>query len=376
MHQQFIFCDNEKKSFQKYLSKWELLTATTKLSSSSHCPWYWIVSKAVGKVVQIKTIYDVEIKPHFSRDERFWVDLKLCSELVCPIIKLWPLCCKKKKFHLSFIIQLKRSSNATVLHVFFLIMRWRWLCFCFVGSRRVLNAGSFSQKPHFPPNPAALKKSLAGTFKAALFLLSCFPGALQNGNSAQGSMPPAWGPAPPAEGSHLTPALELQQWHCGVVLSLFLSQYWKLENVRNGTNSIVYTVLVFLSDFHLRSGGWICSTTALHTLVTVHWATVPVILLWGTPWYTNFTSWFRDSQTDVAGETLEDSSSRLPSFTGKNTEAQRSSLPKFIQLIGGRAGAGIQVSWFLVQDCLGQCTVHVILWLHKRYSIEHILLII
>lgn len=57
---------------------------------------------------------------------------------------------------------------------------------CFKGA---LNAWSCSHKPHFPPDPAALKKSLAGIFKAAPFFLSHFLGALQNGNSAQGSMP-------------------------------------------------------------------------------------------------------------------------------------------------------------------------------------------
>lgn len=29
-----------------------------------------LLSKAIRKVVQIQTIYDVEIKPHFPRDER------------------------------------------------------------------------------------------------------------------------------------------------------------------------------------------------------------------------------------------------------------------------------------------------------------------
>lgn len=71
----------KKKSFQKYSSKWELLMAANKLSSSFHCSWNQIVSKVVGKAVQIKTIYDVELSLIFLRSR---VDLKLCAEVFCP----------------------------------------------------------------------------------------------------------------------------------------------------------------------------------------------------------------------------------------------------------------------------------------------------
>lgn len=38
----------------------------------------------------VKTPCDVEVKPHFSRDERSWVDLELCSQLFCPRHKEFP----------------------------------------------------------------------------------------------------------------------------------------------------------------------------------------------------------------------------------------------------------------------------------------------
>lgn len=133
----------KKNSLPKYPSKWELLMAITKLRQASFVLETELLSKAIRKVVQIQTIYDVEIKPHFSRDERSWVDPMLCSELFCPGHKAL-VTSLQQNFHRSFIIQLMRSSKATVLRVFFLMVKWRWLCFCFVSSKGVLNAWSCS----------------------------------------------------------------------------------------------------------------------------------------------------------------------------------------------------------------------------------------
>lgn len=64
------------------------------------------------------------------------------------------------------MIQSKSSSKATVLRVFFLSREMKVIGFLLDRLPGIVNAWSCSQKLHSLPNPMALQKSLAGTFKA------------------------------------------------------------------------------------------------------------------------------------------------------------------------------------------------------------------
>lgn len=130
MHHQFIFYKRKKELPKIFIQ----MRAINGHNQDEFKPSLFLklscFKKAVGNVLQIKTIYDVEIKSHFSRNEKSWLDLKLCFELFCPGHNVWATSLQKN-FHLSFIIQLKRSSKATVLHVFFFNHEMKMIIFLF-----------------------------------------------------------------------------------------------------------------------------------------------------------------------------------------------------------------------------------------------------
>lgn len=135
-----------------YSSKWELLMATTKVSSHFYCFLNRIVS--VRKVVQIRACLIQKLSP-ILLEMKTWVDM--CSALSF-FAWSWSFVYLGPKLY----IQSKRSSKATVLRVFFLSCEMKVIVFLLGRLPGIVNAWSGSS---VPLNPIALKKSLAGTFK-------------------------------------------------------------------------------------------------------------------------------------------------------------------------------------------------------------------